>query len=201
MSFSVKLLSAVFALLFTVVSVLWILGGKKVRCSTSLLIAAPPANVFPYLHEEDLCKQWVTGLVDVTPMGTEEKVVGSRAVVTVELKNGKSAEYENEIIRYEEFEYFSTRGSDGLSSKTAIFKLESKDDNNTYLTYRVRTAAHGFGKLLAPFRNSLTQEDVDVEAARLKSLIESQYVPSETPASPPTESETQASAPAAAGGM
>lgn len=181
MNFSVKLLTALAALIFTTVSVLWILGGKKVKCSTSMLIDAPPASVFPYLHEEDLCKQWVNGLVDISPVGTDAKIIGSRTLVTVELASGKSAKYENKIIRFEENEYYSTRGSDGLSSRTSIFKLEPKDGSKTYLTYRILHGAQGIGKLLAPFRSSLKQEDVEADANRLKSLIESQYDPSTTP--------------------
>ena len=110
-------------------------------------------------------------------MGDLANDVGARSRVIVE-SNGRTVETEDEIIRYEANELFSVQSTADFRIKTSIFQLEPKDDDKTKLTYKLWVSNRGFGKLLGPFIQTADQEKIEIDARRLKDLIERQSISS-----------------------
>lgn len=172
-----KFLLGIGVLALTIVAALYILGNKRERHTTSLLIDAPPATVFTYLTDSEQLKKWVGGLVEIEPLGDIFNEVGARSRVTT-TSNGRTVETEDAIIRYEENELFSVQSIAGFRIQTTIFKLEPKDNGQTQLSYRMIVANRGFGKFIGPFIQSPIQEKIENDARRLKDLIERQSISS-----------------------
>ena len=141
------------------------------RYSTSLLIDAPPADVFDYLTDTELMKKWVDGLVEVVPVTEEPNQIGSRARTIIQ-QDGKRIEYEDEIIRYEKDSILTIKATNRLVTHTSIYRLEPKENDKTQFTFVVKTTNHGFGKLLAPLFRSPIEQKIAEDAQRLKELVE-----------------------------
>ncbi len=159
----------------TAAAALYILGSERGRHSTSLVIDAPPATVFAYLTDPERLKQWVTGLVEMEPLGDLTGEIGARSLVTSN-SNGRTVEAEEEIIRFQQDVLYSVQSTNEFQVQTSRFELEPKD-NQTKLTYRVVVANRGFGKFLGVFDQTPIQEQIETDARRLKELIESQSLP------------------------
>src|SRR5215217_6572984 len=76
MKWVLRFLAAIAALLAVCVVVLLILGNLPGADTlhTTLEIAKPPADVWPYLTEGDKVKKWVSWLVEVREVSPTEKV-------------------------------------------------------------------------------------------------------------------------------
>ena len=172
-----KFLLGVGVLAVIVIAALYILGSKRDRHSTTLLIDVPPATVFGYLTDSEKLKKWVGGLVEVEPMGDLSNEVGARTRVTV-MSNGRAVESEDEIIRYEVNELFSVQSTAELRIQTSIFQLEPKDNGKTQLTYKMWVSNNKIRKILGPFIQTAAQEKIEIDARKLKDLIERQSISS-----------------------
>lgn len=170
---ALKISISLAVVLATAACALWIVGGKRMRYSTSLLIDAPPAEVFTHLTDADLMKKWMDGLVTIEPVDVPLNQIGAKAKVVFE-SGGKQIEYNDEIIRYEEAKLLSVKAKNRLVTLTSIYRLEPKEEGGkTYLTYVVKSTHQGIGKLLAPFIRSPIEDKIVSDAQRLKTLVES----------------------------
>ena len=173
MSRPVKFLLTLLLLLAIAAGGIWIIGSKKGRYPTTLLINATPAQIFPYICDYDLIKQWKSNIVEIQSDSSGDLEVGDTAAVIVD-QNGRQIKFATEVLRYMKNEYVSVQARNSTQIHTSVFKLEKKDDGTTILTYRVRTQNQGLGKLIGPFsRHDLGQQVID-DARRLKQLVESQ---------------------------
>ena len=149
---------------------LWLIGGKKQAYDALISIDAPPEIVFSYLTDCEQRKRWQVGLQDCRPTSDTENTVGARGVVVVEMA-GETVEYEEEILRYQQDEFLSVKGTGPKEISTTIFRLESQE-GSTNFTYKVKAEPTGVSRLLAPFAAPETQDRIDDEVLQLKRLVE-----------------------------
>ena len=173
MSRSSRTLLILAVIVGTTAAALWIIGSQRTKHSTSILIKASPERVFACLSDLELRKQWVEGLVKVTPVGDITQGVGAKTKVTHRSESGREYEFDNTVIRYDEHELLSIRQTDSIRAITSIYRLEKKDDGNTYLTFVVRTANIGLGRFVGPFLGNDIEDKLEVNSSKLKQLVES----------------------------
>lgn len=174
MSGSLKIVLSLSAIIVIAVGAIGIYGSKKTSCSTELTIDAPAAAIFQYLRDSEKQKQWLDGLVQVTPVTDTADVVGSVARIVVD-QNGKTIGFENKIIRFDENEALTIRSSNSSTVNTLVFQLRKINDSQTELVYRFRSANVGLGIFLNPFVDRSNRQDIiAAEARRLKELVESE---------------------------
>jgi hypothetical protein len=153
---------------------LWIIGGKKDEYSISLVIDAHPNQVFPYLTQPDLLKQWASGLVQVEELrpladGSNRTIKTTRIVVD---QSGKRTAFEDEVLRHSENEAVTVQSSNAAQVITAIYQLDLKDNRKTVLTHRVKVSNVGIGRLLGPLQRDDVKSQMENEARQLKELVE-----------------------------
>jgi uncharacterized protein YndB with AHSA1/START domain len=174
MSLSAKILLFVIIIAVIGASSLWLLGGKKGEYSTSLIIDASPPQVFPYLTDADLLKQWLKGLAEVENLVENEE--GAQALLTKRLMDfgdGRQVWFQDEVIRHETDELISIQSSSSNKVITAIFQLQSTPDDKTELKYRLKISNQSVGRFLAAFEKDDYQKRIENDARKLKELIES----------------------------
>ncbi len=150
---------------------IWIVGSKKGRYPTNLLINATPAQIFPYIRDYELIKQWKSNLVDIQSTSAGHTDVGTEARMIVD-QDGKHIKFNTRVIRFNENELLTIQASNSTQIRTSVFQLDEKEDGTTYLTYRVRTQNQGLGKFIGPFSKTDLSEQVVNDARRLKKLVE-----------------------------
>jgi uncharacterized protein YndB with AHSA1/START domain len=142
------------------------------RNEHSVEIGAPAEQVFPYLSEPELMRQWVGGLVDFRPLD-DGPALGSRAIQVVHLA-GKDWELESEITRYEPPRALEARlVAPNAFESLAAYRLEETDGRTRVTTtmeseYRSRTA-----RLLGGVVTRQAQRKLVGDLERLKQLVES----------------------------
>ncbi|MEM7456118.1 MAG: SRPBCC family protein [Planctomycetota bacterium] len=171
MSATVKILLGLAIALGTGLAALYLLGSKKVSDETSLLIEAPPEEIFPWLTGTDLQMQWMSGLVKVQPIDEDISAVDSRSSVVMRDGSGEQM-FENRVLRNDPDEVFSFKSSNGRVALTSVYTLEAVESDRTYFTYRVHRINKGIGLFLAPFSSVDIQERIENEARKLKELVE-----------------------------
>lgn len=153
---------------------LWLVGGKNLEHSASIEIDGSPQEVFGFLTEPEKLKSWITGLAHVetlqsnTDENGETRRINTDRVISV---NGNETRYEDEVIRFQPGETLSVRSSNNDQVITSIFLLEPRE-SQTYFTYRVIKLNRGIKRMLAPFGNDNTQNQIVGDIRKLKQLVE-----------------------------
>jgi uncharacterized membrane protein len=172
MSLSARILLFLLIVVLIGGSSLWLIGGKKIEHSTSLVIDAQPQQVFPYLIESDRLIQWVSGLESVEDLEMAE--TGDPAIITERIMDdgsGKQVQFDDEVIRHEPDELLSVQSSNSSKIITAIYQLESTEEEKTQLNYRIKISHTSLGRFLAPFQKPNIQQRMEDDLRRLKDLV------------------------------
>ncbi len=68
--------------------------------------------------------------------------------------------------------FFSVKSRNSRQVRVSVFTIDSKDNERSYVTYRIRSNNLGIGKLMSVFRSEDLQEKIENDARKLKELIE-----------------------------
>ena len=155
-----------------VVGAIAIIGSKKDRFSTTLLIKATPSEIFPYLREHELRKKWNPNIVEIRSSASGANEVGMTGQTVMD-EDGRHVDYETTVIRYEENSKLSIQHKHSTRLLTSVFHLDDKEDGTTSFTCRLRTANRGMGLLTAVFTRRDWKDEVVENTRRLKEIVES----------------------------
>lgn len=171
---------------------LWIAGGKEEKFTAVVEIDASPGQVFPYLVQPDLMKNWIAGLTQVDqpqpPAGT--LALAPELLRTIDDGNGKETTFRDTVIRYTPEEMLSIRSTSGGTANTLVYQLERGDQGRTRLTHTLLISYSGLERFLAPIQNKDFQEQVAADVRRLKQLVEANetFQPTSETSAPQAES-------------
>ena len=134
------------------------------RAEASTEIAAPAADVFPWLVDSERRLQWVDGLV------ASEELGGGRYRETLEAA-GRRVEVTSEIVGRDEPRRLEVR-SEG-SGVTALGEHVLEDrDGATLLTSSLELRLGGLLRFASGLATSQAQRSLETSLARLKQLLE-----------------------------
>ena len=141
------------------------------RCESTVTVAKPPGDVFPWLLEADKVPRWMSGLEVYEPLDAGPLRVGSR--IRQELSvSGQQLRFELQIAE------LSPPGRAVLRFEGSGFKAANE--------YTVREAAGGAdvtwvisgdttsfkARLIAPMVQAKLQEKLDGDLVRLRALLD-----------------------------
>jgi carbon monoxide dehydrogenase subunit G len=141
------------------------------RCESTVTIAKPPAEVFPWLLDDDKVPQWMSGLEAYEPLAPGSLHVGSRIHQELSV-SGQHLRFELEVTELD-------------APRRAVLRFEGSGFRAAN-EYTVAEAAGGSGvswvvngettsfkaKLIAPMVQAKLQEKHDGDLARLRALLE-----------------------------
>jgi uncharacterized protein YndB with AHSA1/START domain len=138
--------------------------------SRTVRIPKPPAEVFPWLLEEDMVPQWTTRLqtYDVLGGGALARGTRIRQVLTV---GGQPLDIELEITRYDPPGFAESRFStNGMDVETTYALREAA--GGTELTQTLEGKANGFkARLLVPVVQPKLEAKLTEDLERLRALL------------------------------
>ncbi len=138
--------------------------------SRTVSVPKPPAEVFPWLLEEDKVPQWTGRLEEYEvlgdgPLGPGAKI---RQVLTV---SGQHLDLELEIVRYEPPGFAESRFSTNGIDVVTTYKLH-EDGGGTELTQSLEGNASSFkARLLLPVVQPKLEGKLTEDLERLRELL------------------------------
>jgi len=138
--------------------------------SHTVTVPKPPAEVFPWLLEEDKVPQWTGRLqaYEVIGDGTLGSGTRIRQVLTI---SGEPFDLELEITRYEPPGFAESRFSTNGMDVETTYALSANGDG-TELTQTLDGKANGFkARLLLPVVQPKLEEKIAEDLARLRELL------------------------------
>jgi uncharacterized protein YndB with AHSA1/START domain len=158
------------------VIVLLVMGSRSTAGSvqTSVEINASPEQVWPWLHEHDKVKQWVSWLVEVRPVGPVTSPVGSKEVWVMRDENngGKLMEITGTCTEYVPHTRLGVAVSTpGMFDGNQAYRLIPLDGSRTRLEVTGHYTFHmWWAKLLEPLITPSAKKKLDGDLARLQTL-------------------------------
>ena len=140
------------------------------RCESSVAVAAPPADVFPWLVDADKVPRWQSGVQRYEPADAGPLGVGSRIHEDL-LVSGYSLNLELEVDRLEPPHRADLRfeGS-GFRAVNEYTVVEAP--GGARVTWAIGGDATSFkARLIVPMVQSKLQEKLDGDLARLRDLL------------------------------
>ena len=131
-------------------------------------IARPPAEVFPWLLEQDKVPQWTSRLEAYEVQGAIGVGTRIRQVLTVK---GQKLDVELEITRHEPPHAAESRFSlQGIDVRT-VYRLVGSG-SGTELTQELEGKASGFkGRMLLPIVQGPLEEKIAVDLEKLREVL------------------------------
>jgi carbon monoxide dehydrogenase subunit G len=141
------------------------------RGESTVTIAKPPADVFPWLIEPDKVSQWMSGLERYEPVEPGPLRVGSR--IRQELVvSGQHLRLELELTELDAPRRAVLR-FEGSGFKAANEYTLTEEDGGARVTWVVSGDTTSFkAKLIAPMVQARLQAKHDEDLARLRALLE-----------------------------
>ena len=141
------------------------------RCETTVTIARPPAEVFPWLVDPDKVAQWMSGLERYEPLEPGPLRVGSRIAQRLSV-SGYELGFELTVKELDPpgraVLTFSGSGFDAANAYTV-----APADGGSQVSWVVSGDTTSFkAKLVAPMVQGKLQEKQDADLARLRALLE-----------------------------
>jgi carbon monoxide dehydrogenase subunit G len=141
------------------------------RCESTVTIAKPPAEVFPWLLDDDKVPQWMSGLEVYEPLEPGPLRVGSK--IREELSvSGQHLRFEMEVTELDA----PRRGVlrfEGSGFRAANEYTVTEVAEGSRVTWVVSGDTTSFkAKLIAPMVQAKLQEKHDGDLARLRALLE-----------------------------
>jgi uncharacterized protein YndB with AHSA1/START domain len=170
------LLSLVGLVLLCVIALL-ALGGWRGTTSlqSEIVIAKPPAEVYPWISEADRLPKWVSWLVEVKELTPGVTGVGRKEVWRMDDPNmGQIVEVVGETVAAEAPKLRRARVTmDGGFEGEVVYELVDLG-GSTRLRYSGRYAFDSwFASLLSPIVTYQAQQKLDSDVAMLKKMAES----------------------------
>jgi carbon monoxide dehydrogenase subunit G len=141
-----------------------------VRCESTVTVAKPPAEVFPWLLDADKVSRWTTGLEVYEPLEPGPLRVGSR--IRQELS------VSGQQLRFELFvaELVAPRRTvmrfEGSGFKAANEYTVAEAGRGADVTWVISGTTTSFkARLIAPMVQAKLQEKLEVDLARLRALL------------------------------
>jgi uncharacterized protein YndB with AHSA1/START domain len=138
--------------------------------SRAVSLAKPPADVFPWLLDEDKVPQWTGRLEEYEVLGDGTLGPGARIrqVLTV---SGQHLDLVLEITRYEPPGFAESRFSTNGLDVVTTYALRAAD-GGTELTQTLEGKASGFkARLLLPVVQPKLEEKLTEDLERLRALL------------------------------
>ena len=144
---------------------------SSVRCASTVTVAKPPAEVFPWLLEADRVPRWMTGLEVYEPLDPGELRIGSRIRQELSI-SGQQLRFVLELVRLEppgaavmRFEGSGFKAANEYSVRAA--------GGGSDVTWVIAGETTSFkARLIAPMVQAKLQEKLDTDLARLRALLE-----------------------------
>lgn len=168
-----RIIGVIVGVLAVALLILWILGGRTSRHVAEITIAASPDDVFQYLAEPDKARQWMEGVVEITPLGDSTQQVGAKARIVI-AENESRFEMEDEVIRYEANRLFEVRIMSSMFDLTSLYELSEFDVGKSHVKHTLRADYKGFVRIFAPLMGGDVQRKLESDFQRLKKLVESE---------------------------
>ena len=135
----------------------------------SVEIPRPPAEVFPYLFEEDKVPQWTTGLQSYERVGSGPLGQGARFRQELEV-SGQRFTVEMEVTEYDPPQRaasaFQLRGID------VVNRYSLSGDATTTLTQTFEASGGGFkGRVFIPMIQPHLERKLEADLAALRALL------------------------------
>ena len=136
--------------------------------SKTVTIPRPPAEVFPWLLEQDKVPQWTSRLEAYEVRGTIGPGSRIRQVLTVK---GQKLDVELEITRHEPPHAAESRFSLQGIDVTTTYRL-APSGGGTELTQALEGKANGFkGRMLLPIVQGPLEEKIGVDLEKLREVL------------------------------
>jgi carbon monoxide dehydrogenase subunit G len=141
------------------------------RCESTVTIAKTPAQVFPWLIEDDKVPQWMSGLELYEPVEPGPLRAGSRIRQRLSV-SGQQLSFELEVTELAPPQRAVLR-FEGSGFKAANEYALAESAGGTRVTWVVAGDTTSFkAKLVAPMVQAKLQEKLDGDLARLRALLE-----------------------------
>jgi carbon monoxide dehydrogenase subunit G len=143
------------------------------RCESTVVVAKPPADVFPWLLEADKVPRWMTGLKVYEPVDPGPLRVGSR--IRQELSvSGHDLRFELQVARLEP-PHAAVMRFQGSGFKAANEYAVRAGAGGSEVTWVISGDATSFkARLIAPIVQAKLQEKIAADLARLRTVLESE---------------------------
>ena len=146
------------------------------RCVSTVTVAKPPAEVFPWLIEADKVPRWMTGLQVYEPLDPGPLRVGSRIRQEL-LVSGHELRFELEVARLEPPRVAVLR-FEGSGFKAADEYELSEAEDGARVTWVISGDTTSFkARLVAPMIQAKLQEKLETDLARLRALLAGEPAP------------------------
>jgi carbon monoxide dehydrogenase subunit G len=141
-----------------------------VRCESTVTVAKPPAEVFPWLLDADKVSRWTTGLEVYEPLEPGPLRVGSR--IRQELSvSGQQLRFELLVAELDAPRRAVMR-FEGSGFKAANEYTVSEARGGAVVTWVISGTTTSFkARLIAPMVQAKLQEKLEVDLARLRALL------------------------------
>ena len=167
-------------------SSVYLIGGKKQEFDAEVVIKAPVGQIFPYLSQPQLKKQWMQGLVD--QQLTDGDAIAEGAMLQSTLtSNGVSEQFQDEVIRFRENEIVSIKSRNPRLSSTTMLKLK-EEGSGTRVSYKRVVQYNGIDRFKTVFSESTFQQELEQDLDKLVKMVEDNVaVPDGSPAVEPAD--------------
>ena len=152
---------------------IWLIGGKKKEYDTKVAINARASQIFPYLVNPDLKKDWMRGFVE-QELISESPIEEGSELRTVQEFNGDTTEAIGQVIRYAENEIISIKFSNHRMLLTSILKLK-EINKKTEVEYRLIVSPNALNRFTTVFSADEYQSDIERDLDNLVRQVESEY--------------------------
>jgi uncharacterized protein YndB with AHSA1/START domain len=141
------------------------------RCESTVTIAKPPAEVFPWLIEEDKVPKWMSRLEAYEALERGPLRPGSK-IRQVQLVGGRPLHFQLEVIQLDASRRAVLRFEGSGFRAVNEYDLTDAADG-TRVSWVVSGQTTSFkAKLIAPMVQTKLQEKHDGDLARLRALLE-----------------------------
>jgi uncharacterized protein YndB with AHSA1/START domain len=139
---------------------------------TTVDIARPPEEVFSYVTDPALFREWQEGVVSGHLETADVAAVGTRCVMTRRI-GGAERTSTSEITELDPPRTWALRGIDGPIRANVRVTVEPRDDGqHSGLTISLDFSGHGIGKALVPVVVRQAQKEIPQNCQKLKRILE-----------------------------
>lgn len=161
--------AAVLALVM--LGLIWLLGGRTYSSFADAQTAAPADQVFAFLIQPELRKEWIAGVEDITRLTDFDAAIGTQHQVRGRFVSGDDV-YLEEVIEFEPNQLLQVQGESPTMTWTTTYALEP-DGGGTRIHRRTQTQYHGLPRFLTLFTGDSWGRYLEGDLAALKQAVES----------------------------
>jgi uncharacterized protein YndB with AHSA1/START domain len=171
-------LGSVFGLIILATAALAIagMGADANRMVGSVVIRQKPAAIWPWLHQADKVKQWVSWMVEIQDDGSGEPRPGKKVVWVMEDRNNNNARMRiNTVVDSVEPNRklaISMEAAEGFRG-TSVYSLSEQSDGTTLVTSDSRyTFDNAFVRFMSPLVFWQARKKMLADLDHMRTLVE-----------------------------